>query len=507
MNNSLNRRSFLKLAGLFPLSLAAPRFLQTPSNQKNVLIVVFDAFSAYNASLYGYARETTPNIARLAERAIVYNKHYAGGNYTTTGTASLLTGTYPWTHRAFQNNSGVANSVISHNIFNAFQKYYRIGYSHNILPITLMKQFEADIEELIPREQLLLGSYGKFIQTVLGNDEDLASVSWRRTINIDQAHYAYSLFLSRIYGPLQKNIIKNISSRFPLGVPTSTMNDGFTLEDAMDYIGKRLTEIPQPFMGYFHLLPPHDPYRTSSEFFGRFHNDGYESPQKPLSAFSRKEDRKGLSKKRTDYDEFILYVDKEFGRLYDYLQSSGILENTILVLTSDHGELNERGISGHIAGALYEPVERIPLLIFEPGRKTRLDINTVTSAVDLLPTLLHLANRTPAEWTEGVVLPPFNPVSPDPDRKAYIIRAMKNDQDKPITAPMSMTMTKGHYKIHYYAGYPGMQKNGIDESIYLFDLEKDPEELVDLSLTHKDIAGELLAELKAKLADVNQPYS
>ncbi len=66
-----------------------------------MVVIVFDAFSAYNISLYGYQRETTPNIARWAERAVVYHNHNAGGNFTIPGTASLLTGTYPWTHRAF----------------------------------------------------------------------------------------------------------------------------------------------------------------------------------------------------------------------------------------------------------------------------------------------------------------------------------------------------------------------------------------------------------------------
>ena len=107
MRNQITRRDFLKLAGLLPLSYATPRLVDSLKKIdqsgiiQNVVIVVFDAFSAHNISLYGYRRETTPNIARWAERAVVYHNHYAGGNFTTPGTASLLTGTYPWTHRAF----------------------------------------------------------------------------------------------------------------------------------------------------------------------------------------------------------------------------------------------------------------------------------------------------------------------------------------------------------------------------------------------------------------------
>ena len=101
MKSQITRRDFLKLAGVLPLSIAAPRLVnslapvQQSGKPQNVIIVVFDAFSAYNISLYGYQRETTPNIARWAERAVVYHNHYAGGNFTTPGTASLLTGTFP----------------------------------------------------------------------------------------------------------------------------------------------------------------------------------------------------------------------------------------------------------------------------------------------------------------------------------------------------------------------------------------------------------------------------
>ena len=98
-----------------------------------MLIVVFDAFSAYNISLYGYRRETTPHITRLAERAIVYHNHFAAGNYTTTGTASLLTGVYTWTHRAFQMYASVMDALQTKSIFHAFNDDYRIAYSHNPL--------------------------------------------------------------------------------------------------------------------------------------------------------------------------------------------------------------------------------------------------------------------------------------------------------------------------------------------------------------------------------------
>lgn len=503
MNSKLNRRDFLKLAGALPLGMAAPRLMQAPPTRKNVLIVVFDAWSAYNISLYGYERETTPNLARLAERAVVYHKHRAASNYTTTGTASLLSGTMLWTHRAFYYNSIVEPAVASHNIFNVFQGYHRIAYTHNILVNTLLRQFSPDIEEWLPREQLLLGSYGRFIQALFGKDEDIATIGWTRNITLEDAGYAYSLLLSRLYAPLQNRLVEKIKTRFPLGIPAASKDDHYVLEDAIDYLGARLTAIPQPFFGYFHFLTPHDPYRTPQEFFGRFKKDGFTRAAKPLGPLDKKKEHLDLLRDRTAYDEFILYADNEFGKFYKRLEDAGILENTILVLTSDHGELFERGISGHSTDTMYEPLLHIPLLIFDPERKTRLDIDAPTSAIDVLPTLTQLAGLPTPAWNEGTVLPPYNTAPEDPQRGIYSIRSFYTKKDAPITDRFSITLEKRPYKLHYYFGYDKLNGGGLT---HLFDIENDPEELVDLAETRKEIADGMLAEVKAKLAEVNQPY-
>src|SRR5262245_39976018 len=130
----MNRRDFLKLVSTLPLGYAASKWpwLQGDQRQQsNVIIVVFDAFSAYNISLYGYERGTTPKINRLAKRAIRYHNHFAGGNFTTPGTASLLTGVLPWTHRAINLKGDVLDRFITQNIFSVFKNYYRIAYTHN----------------------------------------------------------------------------------------------------------------------------------------------------------------------------------------------------------------------------------------------------------------------------------------------------------------------------------------------------------------------------------------
>src|SRR5512146_2526143 len=150
------RRDFLKLgslvSGTFAVSRLASRVpLQgAASVRPNILIIVFDAMSAKNLSLYGYRRKTTPNLERFAQRATVYNQHYSPGNFTTPGTASLLTGLYPWTHCALNFSGLITPRHAADNLFRALgPQYHRLAFSQNVWPNYFFGQFEGDIEKVL----------------------------------------------------------------------------------------------------------------------------------------------------------------------------------------------------------------------------------------------------------------------------------------------------------------------------------------------------------------------
>ncbi|MGB7873445.1 MAG: sulfatase-like hydrolase/transferase [Anaerolineales bacterium] len=513
MKKGITRRDFLKLSGLLPLSVAAPRFInsldtlqQAENKPPNVIVVVFDALSAFDVSLYGYQRETTPNIARWAERAVVYHNHHAGGNFTIPGTASLLTGTFPWTHRAFSlNQKNVEKSFLDKNIFSTFPNHYRIAYTHNPVANGFLTQFSASMDEYVPLGKLFLAS-DDFISSLFEKDEDTANVSWIRAMKKKEEGYAYSLFLARLYEKQRERLITGLQSQFPGGIPHVAEDDYFLLEDAIDWLGETLGNLPQPFMGYFHFMPPHFPYLTHKDFQGRFEGDDFLPEFKPSDAFSSGETNKFefLLRKRTNYDEYILYADREFGRLMDQLELSGILDKAWVILTSDHGEMFERGILGHTTPVLYQPVIKVPLLIFEPGQKSRRDIYANTSAVDLLPTLLHVTDQRLADWIEGFVLPPFQPTKFDSERSLYAVQARTNAQYEPLTIATT-ALIKGQYKLMYFFGYDELGGAG-SERIEMYDLENDPEELNDLSSAKRETTVELLNELKQKITEVDKPY-
>jgi arylsulfatase A-like enzyme len=507
MSKHLSRRDFLKLTGTVSAALAAPSYFRAlqparpaAAGRQNVLIVVFDAFSGYHLPLYGYDRPTAPNLARLAERAVVYHNHIAGGNFSTPGTASLFTGVLPWQHRAFKLYDTLAESFVDKTIFHAFGDYHRMVYSHNPLVTTLFDQLAADLDNYIPLEQFFLTSDG-FVQDLFRNDGDIAATAWARAIKQEEG-YSYSLFLSELYKQYQSRKIARFGSLFPLGLPNIRGDNYYILETAMERIGTGLGQAPQPFLGYFHFMPPHQPYHTELEFHNQFENDGLVVPPKPQDLFTQKLSEKFLQLRRREYDEFILYVDREFGKFYDRLEASGLLENTWLILTSDHGELFERGIRGHLTPVLYHPVVRVPLMIFEPGRRTRTDVHETTSAVDLLPTLLQVTGGQPANWTEGRVLPPFSGQSPDPGRSIYVLQAKETRKTTPLTKA-TVALLKGPYKLMYFFGYEELEGG---EGLGLYDLVNDPEELNNLYSAEAALGREMLEELKSKLAEMNRPY-
>lgn len=289
---------------------------------------------------------------------------------------------------------------------------------------------------------------------------------------------------------------------FPRGVPTHR-NSYFTLEHAIDWLLLQLADLPQPFLIYIHLFPPHDPYNTRREFIDAFRDDGYQALRKPKHFFRLAKSDEEIDLLRRYYDEYILYVDEEFGRLYSQMQNSGLLDDTWVVFTSDHGEMFERGIYEHGTCAMFEPLVRIPLIISSPGQVKRNDVHTPTSVVDILPTLLHVSNKSIPGWCEGSILPPFNPQEADLQRYIFTLDAKRNQKD--TISKATAALVEWPYKIILYKGFP--QTPGEEWNYFeMFDLENDPEELHNLYSKQHAIALHLSQVLIDKLNKADEIY-
>ena len=157
---------------------------------------------------------------------------------------------------------------------------------------------------------------------------------------------------------------------------------------------------------------------------------------------------------------------------------------------------------GHSSETLYQPVVRIPLLIWDPGRQAGVDVHTATSAVDLVPTLAQVTGHAVPAWSEGAFLPPFAAEEASAGRSIYRGEGDAKCTLSALTKASTMLLRDRH-KLAYYFGFGDL---GIPDIVKLYDVQSDPEELTDLSSSEKAVTEALLRELKSKLDVVNGPY-
>jgi len=503
----LSRRDFLKLT----LSLAGGtlahnsfRLIEPGDGRPNIIIILFDALSAVHMSLYGYPRETTPHLNRFAERATVYHNHYSAGNFTTPGTASMLTGMHSWTHRAFIQGGLIKPELVHNNLYSLLGKdYFRLAFSQNPWPDRLVSQFYEDVERFLPSTAYSLRG-NKLVSDKVGNDRYLASIVFEEFLFTLNADVMGSSLLGYIYKNFALDAILKTRSNtaYPRGTPEVEGFTTYTNEDIFSGVLRELRDLEErnePYASYFHLFSPHFPYKPGRRYWKLFEDDNFRLAEKPKHPLGPGLPEADLLSKRLLYDQQIAHVDAEFGNIIDKLSADGILENSYLVVTSDHGEIFERGFYGHGGVFMYEPAIKIPLLISAPGQVTPQNIYTITSNIDLLPTLLSVAGKDIPVVLDGQVLPGLGGDDKG-DRAIYSMYAAQNSVFLPLKKA-ALSMHKGPYKLIAYFGYPG-----FDGAYELYNLETDSEEMHDLIQKEPSVFASLKEELLDTLADANRPY-
>jgi hypothetical protein len=499
----INRRDFLKLATV-SLSAAAlspnlADMVSSKSSSPNIILLLFDTMTASNLSLYGYPRQTSPNFERFAERATVFHRYNSAGNYTVPGVASLLTGMYPWTHRAINHSGLVRRDMLDRNIFALVgDEYNRTGFAQTGWASFILTQFRKDLNNYL--------SPGEFsvLSHLIGDGFPDKTLAYR---GLDDFMFKMEKSPSSlVLGSLERTILyeqaKKIPAKdYPRGIPkTGAYPVYFLLNQVFEGLVKMLKDQSSPSLSYIHLFPPHAPYSPLRQFYGMFWNDNYFPPAKPQHKLGDGHDERKVYIGRLSYDEYLASVDFEFGRFIDSLDSEGVLDNSYLIITSDHGELLERGCKGHDTPLVFDPIVHSPLLIHAPGQTERKDIHAPVNSVDILPTVLHLSGNSIPDWCAGKILPGFGGVE-DYERSTYTVEAKLN----PAFAPLKTTtiaMRKGDFKLIYYRGYFG------DEDFYeLYNHADDLDELKNLYKSEKAVAAQMKDELLESLNAADREFA
>jgi arylsulfatase A-like enzyme len=499
--STITRRDFLKLTSAFvggaALTSVLPRLIApATSTRPNVLILVFDTMSAPHLSLYGYGRNTTPNLERFAGHATVYHSHYAEGSFTSPGTASILTGLNPWTHRAVNAGGLVRRDLVANNLFHvAGDHYYKVAYTQNFWTEIFLRQFHTDLDLHLPATSfatpnpLLLGEVDQTDSVPYFAYEDFLVGG----VKLDTP-YPGSVLLGMLDAALGRGrkLDPELKNSDLKGICFNGYNyyqNRAVFQGINDTVQRALSGQKKPYLGYFHLWSPHEPYSPTREFISLF-DDNLKVPHKPRHALADSPVREqDLLQYRRVYDQYVANVDAEFGNLMDGLESAKLLDNTYVIVLSDHGQLFERGVHGHASRLLYDGDLHVPLLISAPGQTQRVDVHEPTGNADLLPTLAAIMGGTLPARLDGRLLPGLGGQA-DPGRSYYSMLANESSAFKPLTTG-TFVLTKGERKLMLFSGY-----KGFDGSVELYDLKADPDELRDLSTddltTTKQMKEELL---------------
>ena len=499
----LSRRDVLKLSlatlGGVALATLAPsvaRMARGASNRPNVLILVFDTLSAPHTSLQGYGRATTPHLEEFAQTATVYHNHYSAGSFTTPGTASILTGLEPWHHRALSPSALVKRSLASNNIFKIARKdYFRVGFTQNLMAEVFLRQFSADIDLHLPAQSfaynnpLLLGEMDPSDPlTYLAFDDFLVG-----GFKFDTP-YPGSVTLGLLDQILQRGA--GVHRALKQNARKDTAFNGYFYYQnrlVFDGILRTLQTLHEnehtPYFGYFHLWSPHEPYSPTREFAGLF-DDNLKPPAKPDHPFASAPlfKPKELLQYQRVYDQYITNVDAEFGRLMSAMSTDGMLENTYVIVLSDHGQLFERGVHGHASRLLYDGVIHVPLLIRSPGQTRRVDVHEPTGNVDLAPTLAAILGDASSIQTDGRLLPGLGGTA-DAERSLFAMLANESSAFGKLKTG-TFVLVKGGHKLLFFSGY-----SGYEDRLELYDLDADPDELRDLSADSPAMTKRMLDEL------------
>lgn len=431
-----------RLAPLAALALAAAGCgpPAAPPPARNLVVVVIDTLRADRVGAYGHDRDTTPAVDALAARGVLFEDAAAHSNWTVPATASLLTSRYPSEHGA-----GVPGEV------------KHLGKT--------------------PPNQIAAGV------------ESLAEV-------LRDAGFATGLFSANpyLYGSFQRGF----------QVAEVEWVDGGALTDrALAWLG---AGGGGRFFLYLQYMDLHQPIRPPQPWFDWFevageghaerHTDWWyldlDDPSDPKFQLYR-------AHKLALYDGALRYVDHQVGRLLEALEESGAADDTLVVVTSDHGEEfwdhwqagralgdDPRGIWGVGHGhTMYEELLHVPLVFAGPdlaqGRRSGCPVRHL----DVAPTVLaRLGVPAPLEMRGDDLTSLLGRAEAAPcERRPQIA-------ESPAYGPESSAITLGRRKV--IEREPALR--------LLFDLRHDPGERQDLSAAREEIAGALAAARASELA-------
>jgi len=483
--------------------------LETP----DIVLIVLDTHRADRLSCYGYPRDTTPNIDKFAASGTLFERAIVPAQWTVPSHASLFTGEYPTTHMTTQiydvlskDQSTLAELLNRHG-------YATVGFCDNPLLGVVENDLDRGFEEFY--------NYG-------GPVPNPPDISKSRPKFVGRLFESYVRAMRRITVPAQNQFARNGQLLRIALIPFVAAiwqrrlnfkgNTRLSLRDALGYLRIHRESRPRrPLFAFLNLMETHLPFWPPPRFvrkfapyfqqdreareFMRYYNLQHYRWMIPLTEPLNEVGDRTLN---DFYDAEVAYLDHLLCRLLDYLDEPAIRNNTMVIITADHGEgMNHHNFVGHSLVA-YDDLVRVPLIIRYPrlypaGRR----VSNVVSSRRVFHAVLEAAGITPnGNGANGRGAPidvqrlslASSVDGPDPEQEtvyaeAYtpdtLLTLMENMDPTAIDIFRCRLMRRAIYRERFKLITVG------DEPDELFDMAEDPGEARNLLNIRPDTASEL----------------
>lgn len=436
------------------------------ATRPNILFIQADQLAAGPLPFYGGKVVQAPHLQALAAQSAVFDAAYCNSPICAPSRFSMLSGRLPTAIGAYDNASEFPASTptFAHALGAAGYRTILSGKMHFIGPDQLHGFHERLTTDIYPADFAWTPNW------LAGPTDKPSGISM---VNVLQA------------GPCVRSLQMDY-------------------DDEVEHLAlQRLYDLAReperkPFFLAVSFTHPHPPYTAGREHWDRYRHEDIDMPAVPPIPVHERDihsqwlhvshsaDRQPVSEEqvrnaRHAYYAMVSYLDDKVGRLLRTLADCGFDEDTVVVVTSDHGEmLGERGM--FYKQTFFEPSVRVPLLVKEPGKQPRRVADPV-SLVDLLPTLLSYSGAE-LEWPEPLDGRSWRPLLEG--RACEDAAVVSEYTDMGVIAPARM-LRRGRHKYVHTHGHPAQ----------LYDLDDDSLELTNLAGrdTHAHIAAAMKKEL------------
>ena len=426
------------------------------SHQPNILLVMADQLAAQALSLYGNGVCKTPNLERLAAQGAVFTNNYSNNPLCVPSRASMLTGRLSPDIGVYDNANEIASSLPTMAHFMRAQGYqtFLCGKMHFIGPDQLHGFEERLTTDVYP-----------------------ADFQWIADWSAGPAFVPSGTALNGVVeaGPCIRTMQEDY-------------DDDVAFQASRKIYDLARSDDKKPFFGVVSFTSPHTPFNVSQRYWDLYDHKDIDLPavsEIPFAAldyfskalfFAHGRHRHSITKDhllnaRHAYYAMISYLDEKLGQMLDQLDETGLREDTIVIFTSDHGEMmGERGM--WFKQCFWEWSARVPLVISDGRVANNMRIDANSSLIDLLPTFIDFGGKDTALLRPAIAELAGHSLMPLLTGNASIAADYVIADYLAIGPCVPCRMVKkGEYKYIFTHGHPDL----------LFNLEADPDERVNLA--------------------------